>query len=212
MRSNLLQRTVLAVSILIVAVATPSFTHAQTSTRPTLPSASAGLDPIPPNLYGLTGHPLLFVRSRAFLATADKLCDVPSCHDAVAAVLDHVGIGENLHESNRLVGAEESAWAKTFDELMHNLQFELGEVLKRQAKSQPVSYLPDPNGPDRKPCLKRVGTQADCDRTFAMATAICALWTLAPVVGPACAIICEAAAIVGYNQCLVATQNAASQG
>jgi hypothetical protein len=157
------------------------------------------IQPPPPAQTKASMH-LLFQRSQALFVTADKLCDVDSCHAAVAAAAAKLQDGIDMDSTEHLTGAAKADWHNTFGEQLQTVQVELMNVVQRKQGVQPTAYLPAPA--PRKPCLNRVNATYTCDNVFAIATAICSLYTSAGPLGAAAAAICEAATIYGYNQCL----------
>jgi hypothetical protein len=144
---------------------------------------------------------LLFERSHAFFQKADSLCDVASCHNAIAAADASIQDGVNLKETQQFYGATRGNWHNTFDARMQDVQIELINIVRRKQGIQPISSI---TPRQQKPCLKTVA-EVGCDQVFQAATAICSMYLAVPVTGPVLAAICEAATIYGYNKCLVAT-------
>ena len=77
-----------------------------TCTRAQTPTTPASLD---------AQINLLFERSHAFFQKADALCDVASCHNAVAAADATIHDGANLKETQQFYGYTRADWHKTFD-------------------------------------------------------------------------------------------------
>jgi hypothetical protein len=167
-----------------------------------------------------TGLQNLFEQSEGFLNAADALCDTERCHTITKMTHIYLQHGEDQSCAGTLTEQNRALWHAQYGLYLLQVQHEL--ILLAQENGATVSdsslmLLPDASHRKCNPVpavaiknesghLVRV-TELQlqmCDRTFAAATGICALYAALGPAGGIPGAICEAAAIYGYNQCLQA--------
>jgi hypothetical protein len=99
-------------------------------------------------------------------------------------------------------GETRAAWQKRLQNDVYTLDTEENKLLASMVGPKDAALVWW-HSHHHKACL--VDASIDCNQAFAAATAICALYGVAPVAGEVAASICETAAVGGYLNCLNAT-------
>ena len=138
----------------------------------------------------------LFSQSSILLTSADDVCDVESCHDAVRQATLVINEGRALDRQGSLTGQTKRQWHARYGASLLALRAEVEKVEARKVQEEPVRYLED-FGP--APRLQR--SAYTCDQVFNIGIGLAALYALA---SPPAGIILGLVTIYGYNNCIAA--------